>query len=321
MVAFRDKLGTDHDVDAALRDVPEFLTYALDRRDEIAGEHENTPVGEERMRLFLEPLHAGPAGYKRVRRVALGAGGRWRGADGAVMRDKLALETVVDQPRVALRALQTKSARAAKRKRRIAAAVEKQERLIAALQRGLHDAGKPRRDEAAARRTFALQINRLDRRLRLPAEALGQGELPVASAPCVDHRLDGGRRGREHDRDVGDARAHHRHVARVIVYAVFLLVDGIVFFIDDDQAEVGVRQEQRRARADQDIHLAGRDRIPGARALACAKLRMPLGRAHAETQRKTIQKLRRERYLGHQDQRLAPLADRRWPRLETTFDL
>src|SRR3954464_625145 len=139
------------------------------------------------MRLFLEPLHAGPAGYKRVRRVALGAGGRWRGGEAAVMTDKLALEAVVDQPRVALRALQTKSARAAKRKRRIAAAVEKQERLIAAVQRGLHDAGKPRRDEAAARRTFALQVDRLDGGLGLPAEALAQRESSVAAAPCVDH--------------------------------------------------------------------------------------------------------------------------------------
>ncbi len=237
------------------------------------------------------------------------------------MADELSLEAVIDQPRVAVRAVEAEAAGAAERERRIAAAVEKQQRLLAALQRGLHDAGKPRRDETPARRAFALQVDRLDGGLVLPAEALGEGELAVAAAPRVDDRFDRWRRRREHDRNVGDARAHHRHVARVIVHAVLLLVDGVVLLIDHDQAEVCVGEEQRRARADHDVHLAGRDRVPGARTLARAELRMPFGRAHAEALRKAIEELRGECDLGHQDQGLAALADRLGDRLEVDLGL
>src|SRR4051812_44118508 len=101
-MALRDKLRADHDIDPPLFDVAELLAHAFDRGDEIAGEHQDAPVGEERMRLFLEPLHAGPAGHKGVRRMALRAGGRRRRGKAAVMADELTLEAVIDQPRVAL---------------------------------------------------------------------------------------------------------------------------------------------------------------------------------------------------------------------------
>ena len=186
-----------------------------------------------------------------------------------MMADELALEAVIDQPGVAVRAVEAEAAGAAERERRVAAAIEEQQRLLAALQRGLHDAGEPRRDEAPARRAFALQVDRLDGGLVLSAEALREREPAVAAAPRVHHGLDRRRRGGEHDRNVGDARAHHRHVARVIVHAVFLLVDGVVLLIDHDQSEIRIGQKQRRARADHDVHLAGRDRSSRC-ARACA---------------------------------------------------
>ena len=37
--------------------------------------------------------------------------------------------------------------------------------------------------------------------------------------------------------------AHDRHIARVIVAAILLLVAGIVLFIDDHQSECGERKE------------------------------------------------------------------------------
>jgi len=60
--------------------------------------------------------------------------------------------------------------------------------------------------------------------------------------------------------------AHHRHIAGVVAHAVLLLVGRIVLFIDHDQAEIGVRQKQRRARADYDADFAVGDRSPGSRA-------------------------------------------------------
>ena len=101
-----------------------------------------------------------------------------------------------------------------------------------------------------------------------PPNRSGRCSARVAPAPRVDLGLDRRRRRREHDRDFRLARAHHRHVARVVAHAVLLLVGGVVLLIDDDQAEIGVGQKQRRARADHDRHLALGDRRPGARALA-----------------------------------------------------
>ena len=186
------------------------------------------------------------------------------------MADEPPPEAMIDQPGVAVRAGEPVAAAAAERERRKAAAVEEQQRLLAALDRGLHRLGEPRRDEAPARRALALR----DRSPRCRADA-GRRSAPaamqllVAAAPRVHFGLDRRRRRRQHDRDAADARAHHRHVAGVIAHAVLLLVGGVVLLIDDDQAEIGVRQEQRRARADRDRRLARRHRRPGARRSRC----------------------------------------------------
>ena len=125
----------------------------------------------------------------------------------------------------------------------------------------------------------------------------------------------------QHDRNLGDPRAHHRHVAGVIVHAVFLLVGRVVLLIDDDQAEVRIRQEQRRARADDHADLAGATAAPGARALARRQLRMPFGRPDAEARGEAIEELRRQRDLRHQDQRLPAAADDLGHRLEIDLGL
>ena len=91
-----------------------------------------------------------------------------------MVADELPAEAVIDQPGVAVRAGEAEAAGAAERQRRIAAAVEEQQRLLAALDRGLHRFGEARRDEAAARRALAPQVDRLDRRQMLAAEALRQ---------------------------------------------------------------------------------------------------------------------------------------------------
>ena len=92
-----------------------------------------------------------------------------------MVADKRAAEAVIDQPGVAVRAGEAEAAGAAQRQRRVAAAIEEQQRLLAALERGLAPrSASARRDEAAARRRLAAQIDRLDRRHTLAAEALRQ---------------------------------------------------------------------------------------------------------------------------------------------------
>ena len=115
--------------------------------------------------------------------------------------------------------------------------------------------------------------------------------------------------------------AHHRHVARVVMHAVFLLVGLVVLLIDHDQAEIGVRQKQRRARADHDGNFTLGDCPPGARAFARRQLRMPFGRAYAEARGEAVEELRGQRDLRHQDETLPAGADDVRYRLEIDFGL
>ena len=48
----------------------------------------------------------------------------------------------------------------------------------------------------------------------------------------------------------------------MVTNAVFLLESLVVFFIDNDQAQVPERQEKRRARADDYLGIALRDPAP-----------------------------------------------------------
>ena len=91
-----------------------------------------------------------------------------------MVADELPAEAVIDQPGVAVRAGEAEAAGAAKRERRIAAAVEEKQRLLAAFDCGLDRAGERGRDEAAGRRALAAKIDRLDRRHALAAETLRQ---------------------------------------------------------------------------------------------------------------------------------------------------
>ncbi len=172
------------------------------------------------------------------------------------MTDETPLEAVIDQPGVAVWTGQPVTALPAERQRREAAPVEKEQRLLAALDRVLHGFRQPRRDEAPARRTFGTKIDGLDARQMLAAEALGQMQAGVTAAPRIDLGFHRWRRRHQHDWDVGGACAYHGHVARVVAHAVLLLVGGVVLLVDDDEAKLRIRQKERRACADHDADLA-----------------------------------------------------------------
>ena len=155
----------------------------------------------------------------------------------------------------------------------------------------------------------------------LAAEPRRQHHALVAALARIDLGLDRRRRRGQHDRNLGDMGAHHRHVAGMIMRAVLLLVGLVVLFIDHDEPEIGVGQKQRRARADHDRRLAGRDRRPIARARARRQFRMPFHRPHAEAPREAVEKLAGQRDLRHQDQRLPAAADGLGDRLEIDLGL
>ncbi len=194
-------------------------------------------------------------------------------------------------------------------------------RLLALAPRLLDTGDRARRQPSTARRTFALEVHQGDVGQRRLAKARGKPEPAIASALGVEPGLDRRRRGGQHDRRLLEARAHHRHVARVVDDALLLLVGALVLFIDHDEAEVGERQEQSRARADNDRRLAARDRRPDALALALGQTGMPLGGSRAETRREPIEKLPGERNFRQQHQRLPFLPQSFGDRLEINFGL
>ena len=205
MVPLRDELRADDDVEAALarcRRVPRAAARPMATRS-----LESTSMRASRkQRRALPPPAArrpgptgdeanSPPGTSGTRPAAACAKPQW-------WQTSWRSEAVIDQPGVAVRAGEAKAAGAAQRQRRVAAAVEEQQRLLAALDRGLHRLGEPRRDEAAARRAFAREIDRLDRRQRWPPKRSGSASAPVAAAPRIDLGLDRRRRRGQHDRDV-----------------------------------------------------------------------------------------------------------------------
>src|SRR3546814_16260661 len=85
----------------------------------------------------------------------------------------------------------------------------------------------------------------------------------MAVTPRLDHReaFERGGRARQHHRQSLEMSAHHRDVARVIMDAILLLEARLMRLVDDDDAEPGIGQEQRRARPAEDIRFARADEV------------------------------------------------------------
>src|SRR5512139_2967316 len=115
--------------------------------------------------------------------------------------------------------------------------------------------------------------------------ALGQLKLAVSAnlhhVPRLDRR---GCRG-EDDRDFLEMAAHYGHITGVILDAFFLLEAGLMGLVDDDQAEIGIWQEQGRPRSDHDLSFAVGNGAPCTPALGRTKVRMPSYRLASEATR------------------------------------
>ena len=86
----------------------------------------------------------------------------------------------------------------------------------------------------------------------------------------------------EHDDRIGHLGAHYGNVAGVITRRFFLLVGGIVLFVDDDQREIGYRGEDRRARSHHHSRIATLDAMPLLGAFAIGESRVQDGNFIAE---------------------------------------
>src|SRR2546430_2807314 len=94
-----------------------------------------------------------------------------------------------------------------------------------------------------------------------------------------------------------------------------------MLLVDADQAEPGHRREDRRARADDDRRLAGRDPFPLVAPLRVRQGRVEERDAVAEAGAEPPQRLRRERDLRHEHDRPEPALERHGARLEVDLCL
>ena len=93
----------------------------------------------------------------------------------------------------------------------------------------------------------------------------------------------------------------------MIARRLALLVTGLVLFVDDDRAEIRERREHRGARADRHTAFAAAQRDPRIIALAVAQAGVKDRNLTPEHRAKAVHGLRRERDLGHEDDRRATL--------------
>ena len=241
-MALGDDLCADDDVAFAFGDLVDHFAQFLDAGQEIARQDFHARLRPQRLHLFVDAFHARPAGNERTFRLALWAGRRDRGLKAAMVAGEAARKAVLDQPSRTLRALEAVAASPAQRQGRIAAAVEKQQRLLAFRKCRRDFAHQQRRNPFADLGFVGPQINGPHFRKGLAGKARLQFQMPVASGAGIHHRLQRGRGGGQHHRNGAQRGAHHRHVAALIGDAVFLLEGAVVLLVDNDEAKIRIRE-------------------------------------------------------------------------------
>ena len=310
VMALGHDLRADDDIDLMRFDLVDDGPHFRETGNEIGGQEREAGLREAFGDFFRHALYARAASDHTVGRAALGALLGKRNREAAVMAIQALLEAVLDEPRGALGAFAAVPARAAQRQRGIAAPVEKQQRLLAFFQRLGHGLDEARGEPPAFVGLLALEVDRRDvGHIGAGVAALENG-MTIAARQCVDVAFDRGRGGGEHDRELAEIGAHHAHIARLIVYAVILLVALVVLFIDDDQAQFRVWQKQCRPRAHDAAYLAERDTLPDSAALDGREGRVPLDGLGAEAAFEAVEELARQRDFRQHDEGLMALLQR-----------
>lgn len=225
-------------------------------------------LGKQLGQMLLDALGAAPH-RRQVLVAAFGAGARHRRLVAAMvaMQAVAAVAAPVQHGEGrAARAVADPGAGLAMQHRRVAAAVQEDERLLLALQ-SLADGVQQLRRQALFH-LQAARVHQLDRRQAAGARAARQRQPQVAAALGVLPGFQRGRGRTQHHRHIQVVRPPHRQIARRIAQAVLLLVGRVVFFIDDDQAQLGQRREYRHARAQQHARLAALGARPRIQPLA-----------------------------------------------------
>ncbi len=239
----------------------------------------------------------------------------------AVVALQLAHESMLDEPRRAVRALEAMPTITAQREGRIAAAVQEQHRLLARLQGRVQRGHKRRRQEPLTLEFLAPHVDHAHIRHRSAGVPLGQVQSAITALLHIDHGLERGRGGDQHHGQPRERAPHDAHIARVVDDAVLLFVGGGVLLVDDDQSELRKRQKESGPGTHHHGEPALGDAAPGMPPLGRSQVRMPFRRPHAEAAHETVERLDAERDLRQQHQRLPSRLERRRDRLKIDFGL
>ena len=192
---------------------------------------------------------------------------------------------VIRERDAAILALHDRAAAAAQKRPGIAAAID-QHHGLGALFEAQRNGGAQRfgngRGAVLAAKLLA-QIHDAHFRKRPIFHARRQREQAIFSGARVVIGFKRRRRRAEQRHRAFQARAIDRRVAPVVARHFFLLVAGLLLFIDDDQAEIFERRENGRARAHHDAHLAVAHAPPFAGALDIGQAAVQYRDAFAET--------------------------------------
>ena len=163
-----------------------------------------------------------------------------------------------------LLALELFSAGAAHGDEGVAAAIEQDHGLLAAVEGGLSFADQEAGEELflAGLLEFDAHVDEFDGGQGAVDDALGHGDALVLAGLGILPALERGRGGAEDDGSSGQLGAHDGDVAGVVARGFFLLVALVVFFVDEDEAEVGDGGEDGGAGADDDGGFAAADAVP-----------------------------------------------------------
>ena len=135
----------------------------------------------------------------------------------------------------------------------------------------------------------------------------GQFHQLILALLCAVKRLHRRSCAAEHDGDVQGAAKSKRNLACMIGGPILVLIRWLVLFVEDDEAEVGQRREDGRARPDHHVNLARPDAPPLVVAFAGTQRAVDDGDAARKAAREALHGLRGERDFRHQhDATLAP---------------
>jgi hypothetical protein len=163
----------------------------------------------------------------------------------AVMAQQDAPEPVFHQRGRAIGAFDTVTASAAQGQRRIAAAVEEEQRLLPIRQGGFDGRSQRLGDPSAGFGRCFAHVDDIDFRQTGPSDPVAQNDAPIPSPVDIDQGFKRWRRRGEDDRESAEHPIDDRHVPRMIRDALLLLEGTLVLFIDNDELKLLPWQEQR----------------------------------------------------------------------------